>query len=59
MSDFQQKLLLLLIPIVAGVIFQAGRLSEQVAQQRKQLDDVAGAVRQGFAELAKLIRWEM
>lgn len=58
MSDtaFVKALVLVLIPIVCGVIFQAGRLAERVESHRRDLDGVGTAIREGFKEIAELIR---
>lgn len=58
MSDqaFVKGLILVLLPIVCGVIFQAGRLAERVDNQRRELESMAKEVRDGFRTIADLIR---
>lgn len=58
MSDaaFVKGLILVLIPVVCGVIYQAGRLSQRVDYLQQNVDAIPKAMVQGFESIARLIR---
>lgn len=58
MSDaaFVKGLILVLIPVVCGVIYQAGRLSQRVDYLQQNVDAIPKAMVQGFETIARLIR---
>lgn len=53
---FVKGLVLVLVPIVCGVIYQAGRLSQRVDYLQRNVDAIPTAMVQGFEKIAKLIR---
>lgn len=53
---FLKGLVLVIIPIVCGVIYQAGRLSQRVDYLQQNVDAIPKAMVQGFEKIAQLIR---
>jgi hypothetical protein len=53
---FLKGLVLMLIPIVCGVIYQAGRLSQRVDYLQQNVDAIPKAMVEGFETIARLIR---
>jgi hypothetical protein len=55
-AAFVKGLILVLIPVVCGVIYQAGRLSQRVDYLQQNVDAIPKAMVQGFESIARLIR---
>jgi hypothetical protein len=55
-AAFVKGLILVLIPVVCGVIYQAGRLSQRVDYLQQNVDAIPKAMVQGFETIARLIR---
>jgi hypothetical protein len=53
---FIKGLVLVIIPIVCGVIYQAGRLSQRVDYLQQNVDAIPRAMVEGFETIARLIR---
>jgi hypothetical protein len=55
-AAFVKGLILVLIPVVCGVIYQAGRLSQRVDYLQRNLDEIPNAMTRGFEKILQLIR---
>lgn len=55
-AGFQRALVLVLLPIICGVIYQAGRLSQRVDYLEKNIDAIPDAMARGFEKIVLLIR---
>jgi hypothetical protein len=55
-QTFLRGLVLVLLPIVCGVIYQAGRLSQRVDYLQRDVDAIPAAMKEGFAQIIRLIR---
>jgi hypothetical protein len=53
---FVKGLILVLIPVVCGVIYQAGRLSQRVDYLQRSMDEIPNAMTRGFEQIIRLIR---
>jgi hypothetical protein len=53
---FIKAVTVVLIPIICGVIYQAGRLSQRVDYLQQNVDAIPKAMVEGFETIARLIR---
>jgi hypothetical protein len=53
---FIKAVTVVLIPIICGVIYQAGRLSQRVDYLQRNIDAIPDAMTRGFEKIAQLIQ---